>query len=187
VSWLRLVALVAFLGLLLLLGLNPSTRDYFSVRALRTLVADARTLGLLIFVAAFLVGQFLYIPGMVFVGVAVWVWGPWLGFAIGYSCGVLGVNLHFLSLRLIGGRPLAANARTKRPRWSWVQKALGALEAHPIREVILLRSLMFMSPPLNMALALTGVRGRDHLIGSALGLILPVAAAVGLVELFLGP
>jgi uncharacterized membrane protein YdjX (TVP38/TMEM64 family) len=32
------------------------------------------------------------------------------------------------------------------------------------------------APPLNYALAMTGVRFRDHLIGSALGLPLPIAA-----------
>ena len=46
-----------------------------------------------------------------------------------------------------------------------------------IRTVFLLRLFLWLAPALNYALALTHVKYRDYLIGSALGLIVPVAGA----------
>ena len=39
----------------------------------------------------------------------------------------------------------------------------------------LIRAVMFISPPLNTALALSRIRFRDFALGSAVGLILPMA------------
>jgi uncharacterized membrane protein YdjX (TVP38/TMEM64 family) len=54
---------------------------------------------------------------------------------------------------------------------------LGHLDARPIRTVFALRLVLWLAPALNYALALTRARFRDYAIGSALGLILPVAGA----------
>jgi uncharacterized membrane protein YdjX (TVP38/TMEM64 family) len=117
---------------------------------------------------------------MVFVAAAVFVWGPVPGFVLGYLVGNLSVNLHFLLLRWIGGRPLAASASGR--RWRWVQRQLEGLERHPVRVVVLLRLVAFMAPALNTLLALTSLRARDHLTGTAIGLLLPIAAACGLFQ-----
>ncbi|MCB9621848.1 MAG: DedA family protein, partial [Sandaracinus sp.] len=50
-------------------------------------------------------------------------------------------------------------------------------ERRPVRVVALLRLILWMAPPLNYALAMSAVRFRDYVVGSALGLILPIAAA----------
>ena len=47
----------------------------------------------------------------------------------------------------------------------------------PIATVALLRAVLVLSPPLNYALALTSLRFFDHLLGSALGLVVPIGAA----------
>ncbi len=174
---LRLGGLALFILLVLGIGYRAGWREHFQAEALRQTVEEAGGWGFVIFVVAFLVGQVLYVPGMVFVGVAVFAWGPFAGAALGYGCGLLGVNTHFALLRWIGGSPLAADAPGK--RWKWMQRILDDLERHPIRSVAILRLLAFMSPPLNTGLALTGLGARDHLIGSALGLVLPVALAAG--------
>jgi hypothetical protein len=41
---------------------------------------------------------------------------------------------------------------------------------------------MMLAPPLTYALALSPVKQRDHLVGSALGLVIPVSAVVFLSE-----
>ena len=48
---------------------------------------------------------------------------------------------------------------------------LHRLDQRPIRTVFILRLLLFLAPPLNYVLAMTNVRYRDYLIGSALGLV----------------
>ena len=55
-----------------------------------------------------------------------------------------------------------------------LKRILNRLDERPIRTVFILRILLFLAPPLNYALAMTNVRFRDYLVGSALGLVLPL-------------
>ena len=48
------------------------------------------------------------------------------------------------------------------------------LDAQPIRSVVLLRVLFQTVPALNYALALSGIRFRQYLTGTLLGLPLPI-------------
>ena len=51
---------------------------------------------------------------------------------------------------------------------------LSTIESRPVTTVALLRLLLQTAPPLNYALAMTAIRWRDHLVGSLLGLPVPV-------------
>ncbi len=53
---------------------------------------------------------------------------------------------------------------------------MSQLDAHPIRNIVLLRMLFQTVPPLNYALAMSGIRFRDYLVGTLLGLPLPIMA-----------
>jgi uncharacterized membrane protein YdjX (TVP38/TMEM64 family) len=57
-----------------------------------------------------------------------------------------------------------------------VRHLLNQIDKHPVAVVAILRLIFQTAPPLNYALAMTQVRLRHHLIGSALGLPLPIAA-----------
>ena len=81
---------------------------------------------------------------------------------------VVSVSFSFFVVRAIAGKPLS---QIERP---FFKKILARLDRQPIRVVLVLRLLLFLSPKLNYALALTNVRFRDYLIGSALGILLPL-------------
>jgi uncharacterized membrane protein YdjX (TVP38/TMEM64 family) len=57
----------------------------------------------------------------------------------------------------------------------WLRLAMLRLETRPIATVAVLRLVFFMLPALNYVLALTPVRFRDFVVGSALGLVPGVA------------
>lgn len=122
-------------------------------------------------------GELLHLPGMVFVVVARLVFGPSIGFVLGYGGAVFAVTVSFLV-----ARELVAAARSStepwRPRWKFAQRALDRLEAHPVQTVALLRLVLWLAPPLSYALASSKLRVRDHLVGSAVGLFAPVLLAV---------
>ena len=61
---------------------------------------------------------------------------------------------------------------------------LARLEERPIRTVALLRLFLWLAPALTYALALSRIRYRHYVAGSAIGLALPVAAAAALFELY---
>ncbi len=107
-------------------------------------------------------------PGLVFVFGGVAAFGRVQGAIVVFVSAVVAVTASFLIVRTVGGRALG---EVDKP---WMRRMLARLDRHPIITIAVLRLFMIMSPPLNYALALTNVRLRDYVIGSALGLIPPV-------------
>ena len=140
-----------------------------STARIRELVQHAGAAGVAIFFVAFAVGELLHVPGLVFIATAVLSWGHLVGGAIAYAGALGSVTLSFFVVRGIGGQALGEL------RWQWVQKILARLDERPILTVALLRMFLWLAPALNYALALSRVRFRDYLVGSALGLVLPIA------------
>ena len=111
-------------------------------------------------------------PGAVFVAAAAVAYGPSGGGVLAFAGAVAAVSVSFVVVRTIGGKPLAV-VRSSRAR-----QILSQLDRRPVRTVFLLRLLFWMAPPINYALALSGVRFRSYLIGTALGLPAPIAGIV---------
>lgn len=130
-----------------------------------------------LFLLVMAAGELLHLPGMVFVVVARLVFGPSIGFALGYVGAVFAVTVSFVVARQLVA---AARATTEpwRPRWRFVRRALDRLEAHPVQTIALLRLVLWLAAPLSYALASSNVKVRDHVVGSALGLFAPVLVAV---------
>ena len=169
--WFRLLVLVLFIagGVIAArsLGLSPSE----IVERLREAMVSAGPLGVGLFVVVFAVGELAHIPGVVFVAAAALAYGRLAGGMVGYAGAVFSVAVSFWVVRTIGGKALAA---IERP---WVRRILDRLESQPIRVIVILRLLLWMAPPLNYALAMSNVRFRDYIIGSAIGLVVPIALA----------
>ncbi len=166
----RLLAVVLFLGLLLAIFELSGLRDHFSLAFLQQRIAENRTSGLLIFVLLFSLGNLIQIPGWIFLAAAVLTLGrSWGGLAT-YVAACVSCVLTFFAIRLLGGdalRQLNSKAAVR---------ILARLDAHPIGSVVLLRVLFQTVPALNYALALSGIGFRHYLIGTLLGLPLPIAA-----------
>lgn len=128
------------------------------------------------FLAAFVLGELAHLPGILFVVAARVVFGPTVGLALGYAGAVLALTGSFAM-----ARGLVRAARATREPWQpkirVLRRAFETLEAHPVRNVAILRAVFWLSPPLTYALAATKIRLRDHVLGCALGLIPPVVAA----------
>ena len=76
--------------------------------------------------------------------------------------------LTFLTIRFVGGDALRQLTNQT------VARILRQLDTHPIRSIVLARVLFQTLPALNYALAMSGVKFRDYLIGTLLGLPLPI-------------
>lgn len=178
-SRLRLALLVVFLVGLFVLGAATGWTDRFTLEGIRETIAGAGLWGFAIFIGAFAVGELLHVPGFLFVAAAVLAYGRLAGGAAAYVGAVVSVVVSFAVVRAVGGRALGGlkNAR--------VRKILDRLEERPVRVVAILRLLLWMAPPLNYALALSPVRFRDYLIGSAVGLVVPIALASAFLDWFI--
>lgn len=94
--------------------------------------------------------------------------------------GVGSVCFSFLIVHSIGGRALS---EIERP---FVRRTLSRLDERPIRTVVVLRLMLWLSPALNDSLALSDIRFRNYLIGSFLGLIPPIGGAAIFFEWLFG-
>lgn len=171
------LALVVFFAVALLGAIHISgMREQFDVAYLQQRFSEHMGWGLVIFVALFVLGNLAQIPGWVFLSAAVLTLGEGWGALVTYTAACVSCVVTYGVARLIGGDAL----RQLRGRWAvWL---LGHLDTQPVRSVTLLRLMLQTLPALNYALAMSGVKFRHYLIGTVLGLPVPIV----LLSLFVG-
>jgi uncharacterized membrane protein YdjX (TVP38/TMEM64 family) len=165
----RLLAVVLFLGALLTLFEMSGLGNHFDLEALRHRIQENQIRGLLLLILLFALGNLLHVPGWVFLAAAVLTLGrTWGGMAI-YVAASISCVLTFVIIRFVGGDAL----RQLKNRLA--VRMLRQLDAQPITSIALLRVVFQTAPALNYALAMSGVRFRQYIIGTLLGLPLPIA------------
>jgi uncharacterized membrane protein YdjX (TVP38/TMEM64 family) len=165
----RLFAVVLFLGVLIAVFELSGLREHFNLAFLQQQIAAHHITGLLIFILLFVLGNLIQIPGWLFLAAAVLTLGEVGGGVATYVAACISCAITFLVIRLVGGDAL----RQLKSRIA--KRILSQLDTRPIRSVVLLRVLFQTMPALNYALALSGIRFRQYLIGTLLGLPLPIA------------
>jgi uncharacterized membrane protein YdjX (TVP38/TMEM64 family) len=164
----RLLAVVLFLALLFAVFELSGLRDHLSLGFLQHTIQQHRIGGLLIFVLLFSLGNLIQIPGWVFLAAAVLALGRTTGGIATYIAASFSCAITFLAIRFVGGDAL---------RQLDNKIAIGLLrrlDEHPLKNIVLLRTLFQTAPALNYALALTGVKFRHYLAGTLMGLPLPI-------------
>jgi len=161
---------------LLAAGAIVARRSGIDARTVQTELVALGVLAAPVFIAAFCVGELLHLPGILFVVAARVVFGPTLGLALGYAGALSALMVSFFVARHL----VAAARATKepwRPRWRWLRAMFERLESRPVSSIAVLRLVLWLAPPLTYALASTKIRARDHFIGCAIGLFVPVVGA----------
>jgi uncharacterized membrane protein YdjX (TVP38/TMEM64 family) len=165
----RWVLVVVMIGGLILLGHVTGVGEQLeSVGRVRAWVLDAGGWGLVLFLALFAVGAVMHAPGILFLVAALLIYPMWPGVLIAFAGSVFAVTVSFVIVRFVGGQPLG---EIRRP---WLRRILRHLDDRPVRTVFLLRTLLWLHPAVSSVLAMSSVRFRDYLLGSALGLALPI-------------
>lgn len=167
-AWPRLVGLVVVMAVLFAIGHFTGLTDYLTRENLRALMESLGLWGVVLFVVLFAVGEFMHVPGIVFVLAALLAYGRVGGAVAAYLGALASVSFSFLLVRRVGGQALA---HVKRAR---IAKVLAHLDRRPILTIAVMRMLLFLLPAVNYGLAMTRVRFRDYLVGSALGLVPPM-------------
>ena len=156
-----------FLALFMIVEIT-GIRSQLSPEAVKSLFLENTLWGLLLFCLAYSLGNLLYVPGWIFLVGTVFALGiEWGGLAsfIGAICSSI---ISFYLIRTLGGSPFRSlNSH-------WADKVFSHLDERPILSVTVLRLAFQTLPVLNYALALTDVRFRHYLVGTLLGLPLPV-------------
>ncbi len=139
--------------------------EYLRPTALRDLLLGLGVWGPVVYVLAFMLGQILQLPGQPFLLAAALTWPRPMAFAVAWLGCILCGLPSFLFARYVAHDWVQARlpARLRKYEARMVQGG--------VRAVILLRLILFLSPLLPPALALSRVRLREFLIGTAIGLL----------------
>lgn len=165
----RVVLVLLFLAVLLGLVQWTGLRQHFSLAFLRQTLSESRWQGLALFVLLFVLGNLVQVPGWIFLASAVWVLGQWAGGLVTYLAASISCAVTFLSVRWVGGDAV------QQMHSPLARRLVSQLHAHPIRNVIVLRTLFQTLAALNYTLALSGVGFRKYMVATLLGLPLPIA------------
>jgi len=173
--WLRplllLAALFAIAGALKLAGVDirPET--------VTEIVRSSGGWGIVVFVLLVVVTNLAQVPAWVLVLGAGVVWDPITCWATSYVACLISAAITYEVFLRAGGKGL------KQVDKPWVKRILDGIHANPVRGVALLRALLMIAPPITVALALTGLRRRDHMLGTALGILIPLTGIVWMMQL----
>lgn len=165
----RLIAVFLFLATLFAIFRLTGLKDHFSLAFMQQEILQNITSGLLLFVLLFSLGNLIQIPGWLFLAAAVLALGRSMGGAATYVAASISCVVTFLTIRFVGGDAL------RQLDSKIAVSLLRHLDARPIRSIVLLRILFQTVPALNYTLAMSGVKFRKYLIGTLLGLPLPIA------------
>jgi uncharacterized membrane protein YdjX (TVP38/TMEM64 family) len=169
VRYKRLLAVVLFLGVLLAVFELSGLREHFNLAFIRELIAQHPIGGLVLFVLLFSMGNLVHIPGWVFLAAAVLTLGRVWGGTATYVAAVTSCAFTFVTIRALGGDALRLLENPLAVR------ILRRLDAHPVASILLLRLVFQTAPAINYALAMSGVKFRTYLVGTLLGLPVPIA------------
>jgi uncharacterized membrane protein YdjX (TVP38/TMEM64 family) len=163
-AFFRVCFFVVALALVYWFAQRSGILDQANPQGVRDLVAQWGMLGVSVYLAAFVVGQLVFVPGMVFVVAASLAFGERNGFLLSMSGALLSVSLSFFMARLMGGKPLAA------PQSMWLKRLMGQLEAYPVGSMAAMRLLVGTAPWLNYLLGMSSVSYRHYLLASIIGI-----------------
>lgn len=164
----RLLFLIFFLLGIFALFEFTGIRQHLNLSYLREVIHMHPVWGLCLFIGAFCLGNIVQIPGWFFLAAAVLALGKLQGGIVTYMAAIISCGVTFLMIRLIGGDVL------RKLNTQWAIKVLSKLDTYPLACVAVLRTFMQTAPALNYALALSGVSFRKYMLGSAIGLPLPI-------------
>ena len=168
-SYQRLLLVIAFLALLLAVFQFSGLRDNFNLSFLHQQFINNAFTGLLIFIVLFALGNLIQIPGWIFLAAAVLSLDRFWGGLATYLAAVVSCMFTFWVIRSVGGDALR---QINNP---YTVRVLNNLDKRPVLSTFLLRLLLQTAPALNYALAMSGIRFKSYLIGTLLGLPLPIA------------
>jgi uncharacterized membrane protein YdjX (TVP38/TMEM64 family) len=160
----RIGLLVVLLVVIWAVGLATGVHEQLDPETWRQTIANAGAGGVFVFVALFCLAQLGQVTGHPLIAAAVFAWGWFPGALLSILAATVAAVLNFGFTRAVGGD--VREVRSER-----LQRVLSRLDAAPIRTIVVARIIFMTAPPLANSLALSGVRHRDHAVGTLLGLV----------------
>lgn len=176
----RWLAVLLFVALLWAVVEVSGLRGQLGLEAVRQRFAEHVLGGFAVFTALFVLANLVHIPGGFFLAAAVLALGPLWGALTTYAAACISCTVTFVVVRALGADAL------RELDHPLARRLFDRLDAQPVRSIVLLRLVFHSVPALNYGLALSGVKLRHYVLGTALGLPLPIAVVTLLFDTLAG-
>lgn len=143
-------------------------RASLSPQHIKELFLQFQLWGILIFCISFSLGNLLYIPGWIFLLGAVFALGKEWGGLTTYIAALTSSTISFFLIQKISGGALRSLNN------KYADRIFSKLDQYPICSIAILRLMFQTVPALNYALAMANVRFIHYILGTIIGLPLPI-------------
>jgi uncharacterized membrane protein YdjX (TVP38/TMEM64 family) len=165
---LRLGLLFSIIATIWLVGHLSGATAGITPITLRASLLSAGALGIVAYVVSFALGNLIQVPGLIFLMGGLLTYGPVEGSAVALLGSLTAISTSFIFARAVGGQ---LEVPDNKPR---IKRILSRLDTSPVRTMIVLRLILWTSPPLNYALALSSVRYPQYILAAAIGMVPPI-------------
>ncbi|MEZ5009926.1 MAG: VTT domain-containing protein [Chitinophagales bacterium] len=165
----KLFLFAAFIIIAFAIKLFTPLGKQMTIENLQLFIEPLGIWGIALFIVAFCLAIIFQLPGVIFIGASIPLFGSVLGPIVAYLGSLAAVIASFYFARSMGGNAMA-HIKSER-----IQRILLRVETKPIKTIILLRLLMWVAPPLNYALAFSKITTQKYIYGSAIGLLIPIS------------
>lgn len=149
---------------LMYIGRHSGFSKYFGLDYLIQTIENTGLFGIVLFGVVYVIGTLMNVPGMIFLFVLFLVYDGIGGFFIGYISTLVSMLAHFYFTRGVAGQVF------KEINHPLVKKYADRLAEKPLSTVIKLRLLLFISPPVNYALAFSTIKTKEFVLGSMIAM-----------------
>ncbi|MGD9107300.1 MAG: TVP38/TMEM64 family protein [Desulfobacterales bacterium] len=161
----KAIILVAFIIVAIFLIRYTSIKNYLTPEELSRFLETAGFWAPLIYIAIYIVGVCLFLPGTLLTGLGAAIFGAYWGFIYVWIGAMIGAGAAFFIGRTLG-REFAASLIGDK-----LKKYDDAIERNGFATVLYLRLVYFPFTPMNFGMGLTKVRFWDYVAGTGLGII----------------
>ncbi len=149
-------------------------KEIVSLTFLQEFAAERGSVGIALYFLLFVGGVVINIPGVVFTLAALAVYGPLVGGVVSFFAACLSTSIVFLLVKFMDRSLDSMDEQGQEFEQNWLHQKLAVLEEKPIRTIVLVRFLLYITPPANIALSLTQISFWQHFVGPALGIVPPI-------------
>ncbi|MEM7016559.1 MAG: VTT domain-containing protein [Pseudomonadota bacterium] len=153
--------------------------QYLTLENVKRLQESLGWWALLVFVVAFVLGELLQVPSVLWIFFAGVIWPVWIALPISLLAAMLAASGAFIVARYF----LGDSFHQKLP--ARFQNLNAQLEASPIRAIIFIRLTTFLHPLLHWVLAASSIKLPAFLVGTFVGILPATIALVLLGQQFL--
>ena len=164
----KLLVTICFLLALLAIFELSGLRQNLNLDYLKQSFENNLQWGGLIFISLFCLGNLIQIPGWIFLASAVITLGQFHGGLITYFAAVISCIVTYSLIGFLGQDAL------RDIQSPMAKRIFSKLDKYPVLSVFSLRTIFQTAPVLNYSLALSGVKFRNYLLGTILGLPIPI-------------